>query len=189
MNMDEAKSYFTKASSNENPKGLHNLALINIAQKDMDYGVSNLEKAINLGFEPSKGVLATVLISNPNKSRYDEGLKLAEESTSKGNKFGYLALAQHNVIQGHKQIAKDDAVDTNLTKSIEAGSSMGVYVKVITMLNGGYSAEEVIDEIRAYQNKFPKVVADLIATCNGDKSALATPYYQQGFQGIEDMME
>lgn len=189
MKMDEAKSYFEEAATKENPKGFHNLALVNIAQGDMDEGVSNLEKAINLGFEPSKGVLATVLISNPNKSRYEEGLKLAEESAKKGNKFGFLALAQHNVIQGHKQITKGDEVDTNLTKSIEAGSSMGVYVKVITMLNGGYSAEEVIEEIEPYQNKFPKVVSDLIATCKGDRSALATPYYQQGFQGIEDMME
>lgn len=189
MKMDEAKSYFEEAASKENPKGLHNLALVNIAQGEMDRGVANLERAINLGFEPSKGVLATVLITNPNKSRYEEGLQLAKETASRGNRYGYLAMAQHYATQGHKQISKGDEVDENLTKSIEAGSSMGVYVKVITMLNGGYSAEEVIDEIKPYQEKFPKVVTDLIATCKGDRTALATPYYQQGFQGVEDMME
>lgn len=189
MNMEDAKDYFTKAASQDNPKGLHNLAFVNIAQGDLDGGVSNLEKAIRLGFEPSKGVLATVLITNPNKTRYDEGLILAEEASSKGNKLGYLAMAQHYALQGHKRISKGDEVDTNLTKSIEAGSSMGLYVKVITMLNGGYTAEEVIDEITPYQSKYPKVVGDLVATCKGDRTALATPYYQQGFQGIEYMME
>lgn len=189
MNMEEAKSYFENAASKENPKGLHNLALVNIAQREMDEGVANLERAIKLGFDPSKGVLATVLITNPNKSRYDEGLELAKEAASEGNRFGYLAMAQHYVLQGHKQISKGDDVDTNLTKSIEAGSSLGVYVKVITMLNGGYTAEEVVEEIKRYQTKYPKVVSDLIATCNGDMAALATPYYQKGFQGIEDMME
>ena len=189
MNMDEAKSYFEEAASKENPKGLHNLALVNIAQGDMDAAVSNLEQAIRLGFEPSKGVLATVLITNPNKNRYDEGVRLAEEAAANDDKFGYLAMAQHYALQGHTHISKGDEVDVNLTKSIEAGSSMGVYVKVITMLNGGYTAEEVIEEISPYQDKFPKVVSDLIATCNGDRTALATPYYQKGFQGIEDMME
>lgn len=189
LNMGAAKSYFAKAASWDSPIGVHNLALINIAQGEMDEAVSNLEKAIDLGFEPSKGVLATVLITNPNRYRYDEGVKLAEEAASKGDKIGYLALAQHYVIQGNNQISKGDMVDSNLTKSIEAGSSMGVYVKVITMLNGGFTPQEVIAEIKQYKSNFPKVVDDLIATCNGDRTVLSTPYYNKGFQGIEDMMQ
>lgn len=189
MKMDEAKEYFSKSAENNNPKGLHNLALINITQRNMDEGVAKLEKAISLGFEPSKGVLAAILVSNPNKSRYDEGVRLAEAAAKKGDKFGYFALASHLVQQGHKNITEGDEVDTYFLKSIEAGSSMGVYVYVITMLNGGYTADEVIEKIKPYQSKFPKVVGDLIATCKGDRTVLATPYYNDGYQGIEDMME
>ena len=189
MNIDYAKSYFKEVAKKANPKGFHNLAIVNFAQGEIDEGIANLEKAIDLGFESSKGVLAWILVSNPNKGRYEEGLKLAEESASKGSKNGFSALVTNKIAQGHEHIAEGDEVDTNFKKAIEAGSSTCLVGYFICMENGGWPAEDIIEEIRIYQSKYPKLVGDIIAYCNGDKSSLNTPFYEQGFLLIEDMME
>lgn len=122
MNLEEAKSYFEEAASQNNPKGLHNLACVNAAQGDVDECVSNLEKAVDLGFLPSKGMLATVLIK-PEMGRVDEGLRLAKEAAAKGDKFGYWALSVY-YLPANKHIIEGDKCETNLINAIDAGSAV-----------------------------------------------------------------
>lgn len=187
MDKETAKKYFQKAADENDPRGLHNLALINVTDQQMDECVANLEKAIAGGFEPSKGWLACVLIMNPNKTRMDEGFKLAQEASQQNDKAGYMALAYY-YLQQNGQLTKGDQADINFDKAIEAGSSSALYMKVPQMLQSGYSNEEVISFLEKNKSVNPKVTSDLIKTINGDWDAIKTPYYNDGYQGIEDMM-
>lgn len=189
MNMDEAKTYFTKAAEKENPKGLHNLALVNASQNEYTAAITHLEKAMNMGFGPSKAMLASVLISNKTLNRVEEGLKLAEESADNGEKMGYYALAAYYLEQQNKHYTEGDIVYRNMRKAIELGSSTMLFLMVLTDINGGMTREEVIAEMEPYKSSFPKLVQNLTDMVNGNDQAFTSPYYQQGYMTIEDLME
>lgn len=189
MDLEKAKSYFQQAADQDNPVGLHNLAAVSAAfEGSQDTATSYLERAINLGFQPSKGVLASVLISHPDMERTEEGLQLAKEAAANGDKFGYWALGLYYLPQD-KLIKEGDECDINLTKSIEAGSSLAFYTRVNTKINGGMPTEEVIEFIENYKNQFPRMANDLITALNGGTPISEIPYYNQEFFLIEDIMQ
>lgn len=189
MNMEEAKTYFTKAADQDNPVGLHNLALINASEQQVDEVVNNLEKAARMDYIPSKGLLASVYLSHPEMNKKEEGLALAKEAANNNDKIGYYAMFYYHLMQQNKRYTEGDEVYRNMKKAIENGSSTTLYLMVLTDINGGMTAQEITAEMEPYKSSFPKLVTDLTALVNGDDSAFTSPYYQQGYLIMEDFLQ
>lgn len=187
MDLEEAKSYFQQAADQNNPVGLHNLAAIT-ARENLDTAISYLERAINLGFQPSKGVLAYILNANPGMGRTDEGFKLAKEAAANGDKYGYYAMGIYYLPE-NMAITEGDECYTYTTKSIEAGCAWALLARVSSKENGGIPVEDVIEHIEKYKVQFPRLADDLITALNGGTPLSDIPYYSQGFFIIEDLMQ
>lgn len=189
MDRAEAKKYFTKAAEQNIPEGLHNLALVNAFDKDTIAMYENLQKAVDMGFIPSKGWLGLLYIDKTYLNKRFEGVRLAEEAAEKGDKIGFFAMHKYKMqLQNH--ICEDgDEADEYLTKSIEAGLGVALAIRFDELVGGGHSKEKIYEQIIKYKERFPRLVERLINLLDGNAEALQDPYMTDGYYFIEECME
>ena len=189
MDRNSAKKYFTKAADQNIPEGLHNLALVNFAEGDSIAGCNNLERAVDMGFIPSKGWLGLQMIVKPYLNKRFEGVRLAEEAAEKGDKIGLLAMHMYKMQQQDNVCNDGDEAHEYLTRAIDAGSSFALCVRFDELLRGGHSKEEVYRVITSYKDRYPRVVERLIRLLDGDTDDDQQPYIKDGYYLIEDWMK
>ena len=189
MDRSSAKKYFTKAADQNIPEGLHNLALVNFAEGDSIAGCNNLERAVDMGFIPSKGILACRLLYNPSYNRTIEGARLAKEASDAGDKMGFLAMHLHQMmIQDHK-CEDGDKAHEYLEQALQAGCAYALCVRFDELLRGNNSEGTIYANIEQYSDQFPVLAGELVRKLNGDPTALTDPYFKDGYFMLEDWMQ